>query len=306
MNMQKRTFYAMVISTVLCILIYAICVFFWEPVEKSNAFLIKTFISNIILGLLGSSVISGVIAVIAYLQNRRDTLEKYVLKYHELTMHCSKYMDIKDYSKKVEWFYSYEYYVKDLETIWSDIGFIFDSKKNRLFLKAVADYYNDFIWLTEENFRLLSENIPETEKKKLSEKIDGIVIEEQKEKKGIITCTIRNNRFTADIAGVNKAINDIYNNKSKKVIFDKSLVSRENFVILNSELEKYVEKMIELMKESGKTDIELDIPVEVCEKMKDANYISSYSSSKTNLINVNCQFILFHYFELKKKCRGLD
>ena len=52
---------------------------------------------------------------------------------------------------------------------------------------------------------------------------------------------------------MNKAINDIYNNKSKKVGFDKSLVSRENFVILNSELEKYVEKMIELMKESRKT-----------------------------------------------------
>lgn len=306
MNMQKRIFYAMVISSVLCTAIYAISVFLWKPVEVTKAFLVKTYISNIILGLLGSSVISGEIAFISYLQNRRDTFEKYIFKYHELTSHCSKYMDINDYAKKVEWFNDFVCYVRDLETIWSDIGFIFDPKKKRLFLKDVADYYNDFIWLTENYFRLLNENISEEAKRNLLEKIDNIVIEKKKDTRGVITFTIRNNRLTADMASVNKAINEIYKNKKiKAFMFDKSLVSRDVFVILDNDIEKYVKKMIELMKETGKTEIELDIPVEVCKKLQETNYISSYSIGKTNSRSVNCQFILFHYFDLKKKCRDI-
>lgn len=304
MNMQKRTFYTMIVSSLICILIYAVCVFIWKPIEASASFLVKTFISNIILGLLGSSIISGVVAFIAYLQNRKDTLEKYIFKYHELTTHCSKYMDIVDYNKMVEWFDEFVCYVRDLETIWSDIGFIFYPKKNRQFLKNVVDYYNDFIWLTENDFRLLNEDINDSAKQSISEKVNRIVIEEKKYKIGITTNIIRNNRFTSNMVSVNKAINDIYNNKKgKPYIFDKSLVSRDVFIVLDENIEKYVKKMIELMNESGKTDIKLKIPIEVCKKLQDTNYISSYSTNDTDMKRVNCQFILYHYFDLKKKCR---
>ena len=131
-----------------------ICVFLWKADETTTCYLYKDFVSNIILGLLGSSVVSGVVAFIAYLQNRKDTLEKYILKYHELTAHCAKYMDIKDYKSRTDWFDSFVNYVRDLETIWSDIGFIFDIHRYRIFLKSVADYYNDFIYLTENKYRL--------------------------------------------------------------------------------------------------------------------------------------------------------
>jgi hypothetical protein len=63
-----------------------------------------------------------------------------------------------------------------------------------------------------------------------------------------MTFTVRNNRFTSDMASVNKAINDIYKNKKMKAcVFDKSLVSRDVFVVMDDELEKYAKKMIELM-----------------------------------------------------------
>ena len=306
MNMQKRTVYAMGISSFICIVLYAVCVFLWKTDETSSCFLMKTFMSNIILGLLGSSVISGIVAFIAYLQNRRDTLEKYIFKYHELTAHCSKYMDVKEYRDMVEWFDNFVSYVRDLETIWADIGFIFDTKKNRFFLKDVVDYYNDFIWLTENHYRLLNENIADAAKKSLSEEIDKIVIEEKKTRRGAMQFTTRNNRFTSDMASVNKAINDIYINKTKrKFTFNKSLVSRSVFIVLEDDLEFYAKKMIKLMDESGKTDIELDIPEEVCEKLQSAHYIGSYTVGKTSLRNVDCQFILFHYFDLKRKCRDL-
>lgn len=304
MKMQKRTFKAMLISSLLCMFIYAICVFLWQPNETTNAFLLKTFISNIILGLLGSSVISGMIAVIAYLQNRNHTLQNYSSKYHELITHCSKYMEINEYNKKVEWFDNFVCYVCDLETILSDIEFIFDRKKKKLFLKNVVQFYCDFIWLTENNFRLLTENISDSVKQSICKKIDNIVIDEKIIQKGITTCTYRNNRFTANIESVNKTINDIYNNKKVEVLkFDSSLVSRNVFVILDDHIEKYVTKMIELMNESGKTEIQLEIPEEVCQKLQDVNYISSYSISNKDLKNVDCQFILAHYFDLKKNCR---
>lgn len=306
MNMQKRTVYAMGISSLICIALYAVCVFLWKTDETSSCYLMKTFISNIMLGLLGSSVISGIVAFIAYLQNRRDTLEKYIFKYHELTAHCSKYMDVKEYRDKVEWFDNFVRYVRDLETIWADIGFIFDTKKNRIFLKDVVDYYNDFIWLTENHYRLLNENIADAAKKSLSEEIDKIVIEEKKTRRGVMQITTRNNRFTTGMASVNKAINDIYKYKTKqKFTFNKSLVSRSVFIVLEDDLEFYAEKMIKLMDESGKTGIELDIPEEVCEKLQKSHYINSYTVGNTSLRNVDCQFILFHYFDLKSKCRDL-
>lgn len=306
MNMQKRTLYTMMISSFICILIYAICVFIWNPIETSGCFLIKTFISNIILGLLGSSIISGVVAFIAYLQNRKDALEKYIFKYHELTTHCSKYMDIVDYNKKVEWFDEFVCYVRDLETIWSDIGFIFYPKKNRQFLKNIVDYYNDFIWLTEDDFLALNESTNFSERQSISEKINKIVIEEKKNERCVTTGIVRNNRFTSDEAIVNKSINDIYNNrKIKPYIFDKSLVSSDVFVVLDENIEKYVKKMIELMNLSGETDIQLKIPIEVCKKLKDTNYIYSYYTIDKDMKRVNCQFILYHYFDLKKKCRDV-
>ena len=61
--------------------------------------------------------------------------------------------------------------------------------------------------------------------------------------------------------------------------------------------------MIELINKSGKTDIQLDIPDEVCIKLKEANYISSYETIDKDLKNVSCQFILSHYFDLKKNCK---
>ena len=81
------------------------------------------------------------------------------------------------------------------------------------------------------------------------------------------------------------------------------MVSRDVFIVLDENIEKYVKKMIELMNESGKTDIKLKIPIEVCKKLQDTNYISSYSTNDTDMKRVNCQFILYHYFDLKKKCR---
>ncbi len=303
MNMQKRTVYVMVISSILCTFVYIFCVFLWKADETTTCYLYKDFVSNIILGLLGSSVVSGVVAFIAYLQNRKDTLEKYILKYHELTAHCAKYMDIKDYKSRTDWFDSFVNYVRDLETIWSDIGFIFDIHRYRIFLKSVADYYNDFIYLTENKYRLLNENIYESEKQNISEEIDRIVICEKIIKKGVNKYIIRSNRFTDDMTSVNNAINNIYKNKKMKNLrFEKSLVSKDNFIVLDDKLEKYAKKMIELMEETGNTDIELNIPQKVCEKMRNADYISSYTMGKSDLRKVNCQFILYHYFELKNKC----
>ena len=306
MNMQKRTVYIMIISSILCLFVYTLCVFLWRTDNESVCFLIKTYISNIILGLLGSSAVSGIVAFIAYLQNRKDTLEKYIFKYHELMAHCTKYMDIKDYRERTDWFDSFVNYVRDLETIWSDIGFIFDIHKYRIYLKSVADYYNDFIYLTENKYRLLNENISENEKINISEEIDRIVIDEKKFKEGVITYTIRNNRFTDDMSSVNNTINKIYQNKkTKNIKFNRTLVTKQNFIVLDANLEKYAEKMIELMKEKGRTDIELNIPEEVCEKMRNADYISSYTKGKTDKRNVNCQFILYYYFYLKKKCNNI-
>ena len=74
MCMQKRTVYVMIISSILCLFVYTLCIFLWRPDEESVYFLIRTYVSNIILGLLGSSVVSGIVAFISYLQNRKDTL----------------------------------------------------------------------------------------------------------------------------------------------------------------------------------------------------------------------------------------
>ncbi len=304
MNMQKRTIYVMIVSSIVCIIIYSICLFVWRPNSGTNEYLINIFVSNIILGLLGSSVISGIVAFIAYLQNRKDTLEKYIFKYHELIAHCLKYCDIDDHLKKVEWFNQYVNLVRDLETIWADIGFLIDLNKNRLFLKKVVDYYNDFIWLTENHYRLLGENIAEAAKKILSKEIDKIVIDETITKQGGMTHKVRHNRFTYNMAYISNSINEIYRDRKifAKYIFDKSLVTREVFVFLDEKLEKYVEKMVDIINKTGKANIILDVPEKVCKELQKANYISSYSTGDTKRREVNCQLILAHYFELKKKC----
>ena len=144
MKIQRNIIYATVIGSIVSALIYAYCIFQWKPDIGDKGYDFHTYISNIILGVWGSSIISLILGIVSYSECRRKDIESFILSQRALFEHCSSFKE----KNSVEWFKEYVKLYRNLSDSWANIKFVFDPLKRRLFLKEVVDYYGDFIQLT--------------------------------------------------------------------------------------------------------------------------------------------------------------
>lgn len=306
MKIQRNAIYVTTIITCICIAFYTYCTFGWYTENSIAQEQYKGFFTNIVLGVLGSSIVSCIVAIISYLYERKNFMEQYLSTYKKITTHCSNYRKCENTSDKVAWFHNYIHLCDELSNIWSNIGFVFDFRKHRQFLYKVFDFYNDFIILSENDFRLLDEKIHDETKEEIVKMIEKRIYSDKLSNYENINVTYHENKLTQDVELIYRTIFTIYNNSFKSIFrnykFNNTLVSEDNFAILSESTENYVKQMILLINKYNKTDIKITIPQENYNELSAKGYVSgcTYTNDK-EVTSVNCQFILPHYFELKEK-----
>ena len=259
-----------------------------------------TYISNIILGVWGSSIISLVLGIVSYSECRRKDMEAFILSQRALFEHCSSFKE----KNSIEWFDEYVNLYRDLSNNWANIRFLFDPLKRRVFLKEFVDYYGDFIQLTQEKYTLLKQNIRPETKEKLLNDINAIVIEKQTFSQGITKITTEYNSLTHDMEIAIKNIDNIYRHKKSfhKYRFEKKLLSVDNFTVLDKENENFLKKICKRIDEVNSTEIDFRMPKKNADYLKKYGYLSNYILDEGGMTSkINCNFIIDHYFEMKKR-----
>ena len=300
MKIQRNIIYATVIGSIVSALIYAYCVFQWNPNMGDNGYDLHTYISNIILGVWGSSIISLVLGIVSYSECRRKDMEAFIFSQRALFEHCSFFKE----RNSIEWFDEYVKLYRDLSNNWANIRFLFDPMRRRLFLKAFVDYYGDFIQLTQDKYYLLKQNISAETKEKLLNDIREVAIEKQTYTQGITKMTAEYNLLTHDLEIAIKNIDNIYRRKKSFHIykFEKTLMSVDNFTVLDKENENFLKKICKKIDEVNSTEIDFKMPKKNADYLIKYGYLSNYILDNTEMTSkINCNFIVDHYFEMKKR-----
>ena len=300
MKIQRNIIYATVLVSVASALVYAYCVFQWKPDMGDKRYDLHVYISNMILGIWGSSIISLILGMVSYGECRRKDMEAFIFSQRALFKHCSSFKE----KNSVEWFEEYVKLHRDLSNNWANIKFLFDPLKRRLFLKDFVDYYGDFIQLTQDKYYLLEQNLNTATKETLLNDIREIVIEKQTCTQGIAKMTTEYNLLTHDLEIVIKNIDNIYRCRKSfhKYKFEKTLMSVDNFTVLDKENENYLKKICKKIDEINSTEIDFIMPKKNADFLKKYGYLSNYILDNAEMTSkINCNFIVDHYFAMKKR-----
>jgi hypothetical protein len=299
-KVQRNIIYITVAGSIGSVLIYAYCVFCWNPCPNSICFKLNTYISNLIIGVWGSSIISLLIGIASYGENRRRDLEAFIFAQQDLFKHCAKYKE----DNSAEWFDKYVELYRNLSNSWANIHFIFDPMKHRVFLEEYVDYFGDFIQLTQDKYYLLKQDIDESSKKTLREEIDLIVFNRRTLDRGVMQIHTEENKLTHNMEMPIKYIDDIYRNRNvlKKFVFEQTLLSEKNFVVLNKKYEDYLRMICKELHKSNCTEIDYAMPKEDAEYLMKVGYLSGFTHGQGNITSkIKIRFIAVHYFDMKKR-----
>lgn len=216
--------------------------------------------------------------------------------------HCGYFSD----QNFVEWSDKYCALYKALSDCWANIKFLFDPGKHRLFLKDYIDFYWSFIVLAEDDYNLLWYITDPSTSEDIKNRIKDIVMEEIITQKGICKNILRNNRLTHDKEMAKKHIDDIYRNKRilKKFEFNQTLVTKQNFTLLEPKFEAYIKKIREEMDKSNSTELDFAMSVDDAKYLQKVGYISGWTVGINNqTAKISCKFIADNYFSLKAKLK---
>lgn len=307
MKIQKTIIYIISFIATISFIVYIETSLIGNISHGNNISAWNTCVSNIAVGIFGSSIVSVIIAVITYFQEKGQLLDSFLYAYKKLLKHCSEFPKGNAYLEKIKWFQVYNDLCIELDCMADKMSFLLDFRKNAKFFKNVSEYYVDFSLLTQSAFFFLEEKQEKTEdeKKRLCQYIDSVVVEIETIKRGIMTVNTEYNRLTHNKELVLKGIGEL-NDKHfmymfKKMMFNQTLVTPAVFIVLDENTEKYVQKIIKEMRRTNSGNIEIELPDEICETLLKKGYLFRYSSGKDNMKKLDCQFILNHYFRLKQK-----
>lgn len=300
MKIQRNIIYATLIGSIVSALVYAYCVFQWNPDVETKGYELHTYISNLVLGVWGSSIISLILGIVSYSECRRKDMEAFISSQRALFEYCSSFKE----KNSVDWFDKYVELYRNLSNNWANIRFLFDPLKRRLFLKEFVDYYGDFIHLTQDKYWLLDQDIRSETKEKLLNDIKTLVIEEQTYTQGSTKVTTEYNLLTHDLEIAIKNIDNIYRCKKSfhKYKFEKTLMSVDNFTVLDKENETFLRKICKEVDKVNSTEIDFRMPKKNADFLKKYGYLSNYTLDNAEMTSkINCNFIVDYYFEMKKR-----
>ncbi len=261
-----------------------------------------SFLSNLFLNVFGGTVLALILAVIAYLIEKNDNLEQFYKSFRKLHKICTTINADSTIEFYVNWFEEYHNAVDTLSFSWSKVAFLLDYHKHRKYMKSILDYYCDFILLTQNQFRLLNESINDVAKKSIQDEINQYLFETINYDHGILQSKVIHNRLTHPMIIHNNNIYNIYIGKAnKEYVFTQCLFSDDNFKILSKSEEESIKQIIKESEKTGSAEVIINVKEESLKVLKQNKYINNYSPCENGTFRVSCEFILFHYFDIKKR-----
>lgn len=294
------------IMSIIAIISLVVYCYFYNLGEAKNVWEGVNAIESISLSVFGGALIAVIIAFISYFAERYKALETYFNQLKRILEHARNYPKGNVYDEKVDWFNTYKDLMVSFYSQASCMNFIIGIKCKE-YLKRIAQYYNEFILLTQNAFLFIEKtsNIPNAQKNDLCTFIDSVIVEVESVKLGILINNTEFIKITHDKELVLKNVNEIWKASFRSIFkhfkFEQTLVTQETFQLLDDETEKYVKKIIKMMDKRNTCNIEIEIPENICKKLKDAGYLYTYRNKAYNIKELSCQFIIYHYFELKKQ-----
>ena len=313
MKNQKIIIYLLTVFTLAGVSTYLCCTFQWNMSANIVSSPQYMFISNISLGIFCSAFISIIIALITYFSEKAKLLDDYFWTFKKLFDLSSKFPKGYQFKEKEDWFNNYKELCIDLNHITSQLSFLFDISFHAKYLRQVTTYYMDFILLTQSSFLFLerfTQDMDDSKRKELCDYIDSIVIETETVNHGILKMTTEFIKLTHHKELVMKYVDEIAKcslfNIFKRYHFTQTLITKENFILLDKDTENYVKKIIKETHKTNSNTVVLDMPTDVCEILLQNKYLYSYSILSGEKKKLQIDFILNHYFDLKTRLYTLS
>lgn len=263
---------------------------------------IESLFFNICVGVLSSSFLAILMAIISYFGEKKKTLREFYEIFLKLQRHCSQY-DIKLTNvEKIDWFEKYIVLMKELDYQYTQISFLFDPFNHRGFLNDVVDFYSDFIILIENDLTEFRNTFRNSGKKVLGikniEKTMLIINTYKLSENEKCKCKSIINKLSNLSFKMHEGIEEICFSKCwlKKYYVDITTVENQNFQEVSSEKEKYIK---EIIKQSKKNIPQISVQ-EITEDVVN-EFVKKGLLYNDNLDDLQPTNKMLHYFKLKKK-----
>lgn len=286
MKIQRNIIYLLFIGLGITTILYACCIFKWNTQGCVIEDKWKEFVSNLLVGIWGSAFVSLLISVIGYLNERKIVLRNYYKNWLILIEHCGEYLN---YTDKAIWYKEYERKFHDFFDFGEEIAFFIDIRKHKKYLGEIVNFYNIFIILMQDDFKILNCAL---DKSTVENKIEETMLKKR-------TINKLNQDMTVDIMNFKKIYNIGVKGLFTKYRFNKTILTEASFKEVSQGVEENIKEIIKKMQKNGSTKVTIRISKSNVKVLEKKQYIYRATQLEGDYYELECRFILVHYFELK-------
>lgn len=264
---------------------------------------------NISIGVMGSSILSFILAFIGYFQERRLALERFYYQISKMVNTYSKYKQCK-VSEKEKLNENLELIMpmlrddlRELGNAYAQIAFVFDFMHNRRnYLFRMYSYFMDLNHIISQNVFALSHGLYSQD---ILDFLDNAILDIKTEQIGECTYTQINNRIHDDFDKELYVLVDMINRKDKlkdKFYFKKSAVNSKIFRVYPEEIERQLKVLNEKVVAQQKRRVDISETDNLnIEKLREHHFINETVSNKEKkIVAVGVTDKCYYYFELKE------
>lgn len=266
-----------------------------------------SYASNIMIGIMGSSLLSLILAIIGYYRERHAFFLNYYNKVFEIVNCLSRYKacfpNKKDLAKENAGILRDALGVKlhELGDIFGEAAFVWDKydwRNRRQYLFNIYQYFTDMRTLTQSDWDNLEiDGCPEF----ILHHVDDVILDIKSWDHGTTiknrACEDINTEFDTLIGLINGEKSD-----RRKLIFQKTPITDKVFKLLSEEDEAIVEIMNKKVQETRSRTIKASGTIaKRAKELFNKGLISSYSSNDKEIVSVKVSDKSYYYFGYKER-----
>lgn len=242
-----------------------------------------------------------IIALLTYSGEKRKALKAFYHSYTNIGNFTTTYRLEDTPEEKEQWFDRYVELNKDLGYQCSEIHFLFDLKKHQAYLRKVADFYNDFLILIQNELNTFKNTVHGAPYILGLKEIEEVMYEFEKPEgfeNQKCDISIRIFKLSNLSDNVDENVYEICTKKyrRKKYEMDITTIDNKNFHVVTPDLEKYIRK---IEKQQLKNEHRISVKGMMkadAKKLKEAGLLRN-----TDLNNLCPTRLLSVYFDFKRK-----